>query len=370
MKIETRAIHVPKRRTDGAIAAPLQLSTTYEHGPANDALFPNAYIRDGNPNVNDLQGRLTSLEAAAGSVVFASGMAAGVAVLQTLKPGAHVLFHKNLYFDFMALANKLMPQWSVTFEQADFTDKQAFEKAMGKRPSLVWFETPSNPQLEVIDIQAVSDAAHAVGAKVLLDSTFAPPTIQQSIEHGVDFVLHSLTKFMGGHSDIQGGSISFARDEGLFDELAHIRRVTGGVLSPFNAWMVSRGLQTLACRMDRHCENALAVAQAMESHPKVSRVRYPFLENDPGYEIAQKQMTAGGGVVSIEIKGGREAALDVASKVKLFTNATSLGGVESLIEHRASVEGDATSTPEALLRLSIGLEAATDLIDDLSAALK
>lgn len=370
MKIETRAIHVPQRRTDGGIAAPIQLSTTFEHGPANEALFPNAYIRDGNPNVNDLQTRLTSLEGAAGSVVFASGMAAGVAVLQTLSPGSHVLFHENLYFDFMALANKLMPQWGVTFEQVDFTDTQAFEQAMGKGPTLVWFETPSNPQLEVIDIQAVSQAARAVGAKVLIDSTFAPPTIQRPLDIGVDFVLHSLTKYMGGHSDIQGGSISFNGDEGLFNELAHIRRITGSVLSPFNAWLVSRGLQTLACRVDGHCANALAIAQALETHPKVSRVRYPFLESDPGFDIARRQMTAGGGVVSIEIKGGRDAALDVASKVKLFTNATSLGGVESLIEHRSSVEGDATSTPEALLRLSVGLEAASDLIDDLLQALE
>ena len=369
MKIETRAIHIPQRRMEGGIAAPIQLSTTFEHGPANEALFPNAYIRDGNPNVNDLEARLSSLENAAGSVVFASGMAAGVAVLQMLEPGSHVLFHENLYFDFMTLAKKLMPQWDVTFEQVNFTDRQAFQRAIEKRPTLVWFETPSNPQLEVIDINAVADASHAVGAKVLIDSTFAPPTIQRPLDIGVDFVLHSLTKYMGGHSDIQGGSISFAKDAGLYDELTHIRRITGGVLSPFNAWMVSRGLQTLACRVDRHCANALELATTLETHPKISRVRYPLLPNDPGYDIAARQMTAGGGVVSIEVSGGRSAALDVASKVGLFTNATSLGGVESLIEHRSSVEGKATSTPEALLRLSVGLEAASDLIEDLLQAL-
>lgn len=369
MEIETVAIHVPRGRRDGAIAPPINLSTTFEHGPANEALCAHEYIRDGNPNVDDLQTRLSRMDNAAGCVAFASGMAAGSALIQTLKPGSRILFHNNIYFDVLALAGKLMPNWGIEFEQKDLTDRKALQSGLEKKPALVWFETPSNPQLDVIDIKAVSDAARSVGAKVLVDSTFAPPVIQRPLDLGADFVLHSLTKYMGGHSDIQGGSISFAKDNGLFGELTHIRRITGGVLSPFNAWMVSRGIQTLACRVERHCANALAVARALAARPEVSRVRYPLLKSDPGYDIASRQMSAGGGMVSVEFKGGRTAALNVASKVKLFTNATSLGGVESLIEHRASVEGTATSTPDSLLRLSIGLEAPQDLINDLISAL-
>ncbi len=370
MKIETAAIHIPNRRVSGSIAPPIQLSTTFEHGPANESLHDHGYIRDGNPNVDDLQTRLATLENATGCVAFASGMAAGVALLQTLEPGSRVVFHKDLYFDFIALARKLMPQWGLEFEQIDLNDMHALSQALEKRPALIWFETPSNPQLELIDMRIISDLAHNMGAKICIDSTFAPPVIRRPIDHGADYVLHSLTKYMGGHSDIQGGSLSFAKDEGILEDLLHIRRITGSVLSPFNAWMVSRGIQTLACRVDRHCDNALVVAQALHSHSEINRVYYPFLRSDPGFEIANRQMNAGGGVVSIEFRRGREAALTAASKVQLFANATSLGGVESLVEHRASVEGAATTTPDSLLRLSIGLEAAEDLIDDLISAIE
>ena len=369
MKLDTIAIHVPRSRREGSIAPPINLSTTFEHGPANEPLFAHEYVRDGNPNVDDLEARLASLEGAAGSVAFASGMAAGSALLQTLPAGSRVLFHKDLYFDFGALATTLLPQWGIVAERADLTDADALHRALERKPSLIWFETPSNPMIDVIDIEAISAAARLIGAKVIVDSTFAPPFVQRPIDLGANFVLHSLTKYMGGHSDVQGGSISVAADDGLVDQLLRIRRITGGVLSPFNAWLVSRGLQSLGCRIERHCANALAVAKALETRPEIARVRYPMLESHPGYSIARRQMNAGGGMVSIEVNGGRDAAIAVASKVNLFTNATSLGGVESLIEHRASVEGSATSTPQSLLRLSIGLEAADDLIDDIIKAL-
>lgn len=369
MELETIAIHVPRNSTQGGLAPAINLSTTFEHGPANEPLHSHEYIRDGNPNVDDLQTRLSHLEGAEGSVVFASGMGAGAALLQTLQPGSRVLFHKDLYFDFGALGRELMPRWGLEVERADLTNGLELEQALSRKPALVWFETPSNPMLDVIDIQAVSNAAHSIGAKVLIDSTFAPPVIQRPLDLGADFVLHSLTKYMGGHSDVQGGSISVAKDEGLIGKLTHLRRVTGGVLSPFNAWLVSRGLQTLSCRLEKHSANALAVAQALEAHPSVSRVRFPHLPSHPQYEIARRQMKSGSGMMSVEFSGGREAAIKVASKVKLFTNATSLGGVESLVEHRASVEGAATSTPDSLLRFSVGLEASEDLIDDLAAAM-
>jgi cystathionine gamma-synthase len=369
MDLATRAIHHPARRIDGAIVPPIQLSTTFEHGPANESLCDHEYIRDGNPNVDDLQTRLASIENAAGSVVFSSGMAAGVAVLQSLDPGSRILFHDGIYFDFADLAENKLSHWGLEVERVDFSDQEAFQTAIDRKPSLVWFESPTNPLLTVLDIEAISKAAHSVGAKVLVDSTFAPPAIQRPLDSGADFVLHSLTKYMGGHSDIQGGSISFAKQAECFESLVHIRRLTGGVLSPFNAWMVSRGIQTLDCRMERHCANAYAIASMLDTHPKIDRVRYPFLESDPGYGIAKKQMSAGGGMISVDVRGGRKAAIDVASKVKLFRNATSLGGVESLIEHRASVEGPDSQTPASLLRMSIGLESATDLIADLEQAL-
>ncbi len=370
MEFETAAIHVPHARSGGAIAAPIVLSTTFEHGPANERIHAHEYIRDGNPNVDQLEARLSHLEGAAGCVAFASGMSAGAALLQTLRPGSRILFHKDLYFDFASLAKALLPQWGLEVLTADFNDDAAFRNALEKRPSLVWFETPSNPCLEIIDIRKVAEAAHSVGARALVGSTFAPPLIQRPHDLGADFVLHSLTKYMGGHSDVQGGSISYAKGADIGSELLRVRRICGAVLSPFNAWLIGRGIQTLSCRLARHCENAAAIADALSRHPKVSRVRYPFLESDAGYEIAKRQMRAGGGMVSVEINGGRETAIAVASRVRLFVNATSLGGVESLIEHRASVEGPATSTPASLLRLSVGLEAVSDLLDDLLQALQ
>ncbi len=370
MKPETAAIHVANARRDGAIAPPIHLSTTFEHGPANERIHAHQYVREANPCVDDLEARLAHLEGAAGAVAFASGMAAATAMLQALPMGSRILFHKDIYFDVTSLVRSVLSERGLEFHFTDLADRSSMDDAMANRPSLVWFETPSNPKLDIIDIEAVVRAAHSNGAKVLVDSTFAPPLIQRPMDFGADIVLHSLTKYMGGHSDTQGGSVSIAHDEELRDKLLSLRRLTGAVLSPFNAWMVSRGVQTLPCRLARHCENASAVAHALLRHPKVARVRYPFLENSEGVGTAKRQMKAGGGMVSFDVKGGRDAALAVASRVKLFINATSLGGVESLIEHRASAEGPGTLCPDSLLRLSVGLEAASDLIDDLNQALQ
>lgn len=369
MRDETKAIHLGARRTDGSIAPAIQLSTTFEHGPAGEHLHGFEYIRDGNPNVDDLEARLAGLENADGAVAFGSGMSAGVAVLSRLKPGSRILFHKNLYFDVRALAQKILPNWGLQCVSVDLSDLAQRQRAYADGVDLVWFETPSNPLIDVLDIQMISDEARALGAAVLVDGTFATPVVQKPLAHGATYVLHSLTKYMGGHSDVQGGAIAFRGDADVKAGLVEARRLMGGVLSPFNAWLISRGLQTLYCRVEKHCANASIVAKALNQHEKVKRVRYPFLEGHPSFEIAKSQMSLGGGMLSFEVVGGRKAAIEVASRVKIFVNATSLGGVESLIEHRASVEGLNTTTPSSLLRLSVGLEHPDDLVSDLMDAL-
>jgi cystathionine gamma-synthase len=365
---ETKAIHIPTRRTNGSIAPSIELSTTFEHGPAGEHLHGFEYIRDNNPNVSDLEARLAAVEHADGAVAFGSGMAAGAAILSRLAPGSRVLFHKDLYFDFRKLAERILPNWGLHCESIDLTDASARSQAFAQGVDLVWFETPSNPSIDVLDIQAICQEAKAVNAEVLVDGTFATPVVQRPLELGADYVLHSLTKYMGGHSDVQGGAIAYKGGASVRDELAEKRRLTGGVLSPFNAWLISRGLQTLYCRMDRHCANAQLIAEALDGVSGVARVRYPWLPSHPSYAIARKQMSSGGAMISIELEGGRDAAIRLASSVKLFVNATSLGGVESLIEHRASVEGPESTTSPGLLRLSIGLENPGDLIEDLRAA--
>ncbi len=369
MHNETKAIHIPRRRILGSIAPPIQLSTTFEHGPAGERLHGYEYIRGGSPNVDDLQTRLAAIEGADGAVAFASGMAAGAAILSRLPPNARVVFHKDVYFDFRTLAQKVLPNWGLSCESIDLSDPAARERSFTDGVDLVWFETPSNPRIEVLDIEAISHEAKANGATVLVDGTFATPVLQRPLDLGANYVLHSLTKYMGGHSDVQGGAIAYRGEQALAEGLLETRRLTGGVLAPFNAWLISRGLQTLHCRMERHCSNAQTVAEALEALDGVDSVRYPHLPSHPSYEIAKRQMSAGGAMISFEVKGGKEAAIKVASKLKLFLNASSLGGVESLIEHRASSEGPKSTAPEGLLRMSIGLENPLDLINDLRTAL-
>ena len=368
MHDETKAIHIPTRRVNGSIAPPIELSTTFEHGPAGEHLHGFEYIRTNNPNVSDLEARLAAIEGADGAVAFASGMAAGAALLSRLAPGSRVLFHNDLYFDFRRLAESVLPNWGLRCESVDLTDEAARSRAFGNGADLVWFETPSNPSIDVLDIATICREAKAAGAEVLVDGTFATPVVQRPLELGADYVLHSLTKYMGGHSDVQGGAVAYRGSASIADELTEKRRLTGGVLSPFNAWLISRGLQTLYCRMERHCANAQRVAEALVGKGEITRVRYPWLPDHPSYDIARLQMSSGGAMISIEVEGGKEAAIRVASGVKLFVNATSLGGVESLIEHRASVEGPASTTSPGLLRLSIGLENPDDLIEDLRSA--
>lgn len=369
MKPETTAIHVPTERSDGGVAEALQLSTTFEHGPGNELIHGFLYVRHGNPNVTNLETRLAALEGGSDAVAFGSGIAAGIALMNTLPTGSTIIFHDTIYFDFLNFARTNMKNWGLKPKIIDCRDEKALRAALADGAALVWFETPTNPTIDIIDIRAVAAIASEHGAKTLVDGTFATPALQKPLDLGVDYVLHSLTKYMGGHSDVQGGAIVVRDDATTVAALDRIRKLTGGVLAPFNAWLISRGLHTMHCRMEKHCSNALAIAEMLESNPAVERVRYPFLPSNPDVKIAKTQMSSGGGMLAFDVKGGFDAALNVASRLRLILNATSLGGTESLMEHRKSLEGDATTTPDNLLRLSVGLEHVDDLIADLQAAL-
>jgi cystathionine gamma-synthase len=289
--------------------------------------------------------------------------------MASLRPGAEILIHRDSYYDTRTVAAELMAPLGIRHKIVDLRDEAALEDMLSGDTAMIWVETPSNPRLDILDIASLADRAHSVGAALAVDGTFATPAIQRPLELGADVVMHSMTKFMGGHSDIQGGALILRDDPELADRLRHHRTLSGGVLSPFNAWLIARGLQTLDCRMERHSANAMIIAEMLDRHPAVERTNYPFLDSAPAVELARRQMRSGGGMLSFELQGGRDAALDVASRVRLFVNATSLGGVESLIEHRASIEGANSMSPDNLLRVSVGLEDPEDLVADLEAAL-
>ncbi|HZP67551.1 MAG TPA: PLP-dependent transferase [Rudaea sp.] len=371
MHPETLFVHAgaePDAAT-GAVVPPLHLATTFKHGPAGERVASYEYVREGNPNQTQLEDAIAVLENGAGALAFASGMAAISALLDSLAPGSHLVYPRDCYTGLRVLANEFLVQRGITATAADTGDATAVRAAMTPQTRLVWLETPSNPQLRVSDISAVAEIARAHGALVACDNTFATPLLQQPLALGADIVMHSTTKYFGGHSDVLGGALVFAQRDALFDAVAHRRHVTGGVLAPFNAWLTLRGLRSLPARMAWHCRNARAVAEFLAAHPRVEAVNWPGLPNHPNHAVAARQMRDFGGMLSVRIQGGREGALGVAAKVKLFTNATSLGGCESLIEHRASVEGPNPVSPPNLLRLSVGLEHAEDLVTDLAQAL-
>ncbi len=371
MRFETLSVRAgaePDTAT-GAVAPPIHLSTTFEHGPAAERLHGYMYVREHNPTQARLEVALAAVEAGAAALAFGSGMAAGAACLQALRSGAHVVMQDDVYYDFRTLACEYLPRWGCTVTLADLGDVANLRAALRPETRLVWAETPSNPLLKVVDIAALAALTHAHGARLLVDSTFATPALQRPFEHGADLVLHSTTKYLGGHSDVQGGALITRVVDEDWAAIERARRLLGAVASPFNSWLVLRGLRSLACRVERHSANALALAQALATHPHVAAVHYPGLPSHPGHATASRQMRAFGGMLSVQVRGGRARALEVAGRVGLFLNATSLGGTESLLEHRASSEGPTSTTPEDLLRLSVGLEHADDLIADLMQAL-
>ena len=370
MKFETKAIHAGMQVDEetGAIAPPLHLSTTFLRSEEGEASRGYSYVRDANPTQDRLEEALSAIDGGAAALAFGSGMAAGAALLQTLPRGAHVILPDDCYYGYRELADDYFARWGLAFEFVAMEDLEAVRRAMRAETQVVWAESPSNPLMKVVDLAALAALAHEGGARLVVDGTFATPALQRPIELGADVVLQATTKYLGGHSDVQGGALVFRERDAWYDETLHVRKLVGGVASPFNSWLVLRGIRTLAARMRVHSENAMAVARFLSE--RVERVFYPGLESHPGHEIARRQMSAFGGMLSFLVRGGRSEALAVAARTRLFVRATSLGGVESLIEHRNSSEGPGSRTAENLLRVSVGLEHPEDLIGDLRQALE
>jgi cystathionine gamma-synthase len=371
MQIETLAVHAGRQvdPTTGAIAPPIQLSTTFER--AVDGSYPQGYIytRTGNPNRTALEQCLAALEGGTVAAAFASGSAATMSIFQALTPGDHVIAPQDAYTGTTTLLKTMFVPWGLSVTFVDMTDSAQVKQALQPNTRLVWIETPSNPMLRVTDIRKVADLAHQVGAVCVCDNTWATPVLQQPLQQGADLVIHATTKYLSGHSDVLGGAVVAQAESEFFAKVRHIQTTGGAVAAPFDCWLTLRGIQTLPWRMQAHSHHAMQIARFLDQHPAVEAVHYPGLETHSGYAIATQQMRNFGGMLSFQVKGGQQQAFAVAAKMQLFTRATSLGGVESLIEHRASVEGADTKTPENLLRVSVGLENLDDLIADLEQAI-
>jgi cystathionine gamma-synthase len=371
MKIETLAVHAGHAvdPSTGAVTPPLVLSTTFERQA--DGAYPHGYIyiRSNNPNREALEKCLCALEGGGAAAAFGSGSAATMAVFQALAPGDHVILPSDVYYGTVKLLQDAFVPWGVEMSLVDMTDPTQVQRAVRPRTKVVWVETPSNPLLKITDIAQIAEIAHRAGAYCVCDNTWASPILQRPFEHGTDFIVHATTKYLGGHSDVLGGAVIARTNDEFYQRVKKIQTFGGAVPSPFDCWLILRGIRTLPYRMRAHSENALKVATFLRQHPAVEVVHYPGLEEHPGHVIASRQMSLYGGMLSFQTRGGRERAMAVASRVRIITRATSLGGTETLIEHRASVEGTGTRTPENLLRMSIGLENAEDLIEDLAQAL-
>jgi len=372
MNFETLAVHGGGQHDEetGAIAPPLHLSTTFARGADGAPLHGFGYIRDSNPTGDRCEKLLALMEGGERALTFASGLAAGAAFFQALPAGTHVVLQEDCYFGFLEMAKDFFPRWGLRYTAVDMKDLEVVQKAITPDTKVIWAETPSNPLMSIVDLEAIVGIGASAGALVAVDNTFASPALQRPLSLGAGVVMHSTTKYIGGHSDVQGGALIFSEESDLFTETAHVRKIIGGVASPFNSWLVMRGARSLSARMRMHCSNAMSIATALAAHPRVTAVHYPGLESSEGHEIAKRQMAGGfGGMLSFRIEGTGADALAVVSKTKLFTSATSLGGVESLIEHRRTSEGPKSVTPANLIRLSVGLEHPDDLIADLGQAL-
>ncbi|WP_417474541.1 trans-sulfuration enzyme family protein [Luteimonas mephitis] len=372
MRFETLAIHAGGEAdaATGAVTPPIHLSTTFRHGPAAERVAGYEYQREGNPTNDRLREAVAAMEGGATALTFASGMAAASNLLESLPAGARVAIPDDCYTGVRMLASEFLPARGITVDVFDMADLEAVRAACERGLDLLWVETPSNPLMKVSDIAALAALAHAHGALLLCDNTFASPALQQPLALGADIVMHSTTKYFGGHSDVLGGALAFARADEAFQRVAHRLHVTGAVLAPFSAWLTLRGCRSLPARMAMHCANARRIAEFLAAQPEVKQVNYPGLAAHPGHAVAKKQMRDFGGMLSVRLRGGRDAALAMTGALRLFTNATSLGGCESLVEHRASVEGDHPTSPQDLLRISVGLEHPDDLVADLEQALR
>lgn len=370
--LETLAIHAgggPDEST-GAVTPPIHLSTTFERSPAGDYPHGYVYTRSGNPNREALERTLAALEGGASAAAFASGSAAAsVALRSMLTPGDRLLVPDDMYHGIRKLIQRVLEPWGVGVTRVDMTSEEQVAAALADGPRLVWIETPSNPLLKITDVATVARLAHEAGARVICDATWTPARLLPAFDLGADVLLLATTKYLAGHSDVLGGALILPQEGELLDRIRLLQQSEGAVPSPFDCWLTLRGIKTLPYRMRGHLENAGLVATFLAGHQRVSRVHYPGLPTHPGHDVARRQMQGFGGMLSFQVQGGEQAAMALTAKVRLITRATSLGGVESLIEHRASVEGPDSLTPGDLLRLSVGLEHPDDIIADLQQAL-
>jgi cystathionine gamma-synthase len=370
MKIETVAVHAGHTvdPATGAVVAPIHLSTTFERDVDGAYSRGFMYTRNDNPNRRALEQAVAALEGGVEACAFASGSGAAMSIFQALAQGDHVLAHVDAYYGTSRILHEILMPWGLEADFVDMSNLAAVKKALRPNTRLAWVETPSNPLLKIVDLAPLAKIVHEAGVLCVCDNTWAP-ILQRPFELGADLILHSTTKYFGGHCDVLGGIVIAREKSDFFRRVRTIQYSGGAVPSPFDCWLILRGMRTLPWRMRAHSENGAKVAGFLAQHRQVERVHYPGLRSHPSHEIAAKQMSMFGGMLSFEVKGGRDAALALAANTKIFIRATSLGGVESLIEHRASIEGPGTTSAEGLLRLSIGLENADDLIDDLDQAL-
>jgi len=370
-KIETQAVHAGRRidSSTGAVTLPIHLSTTFERTPDGKYPLGFSYAREGNPTRQSLEECLAVLEGGKDALAFSSGMAVATALLQGLEPGDHIIAPDDCYYGLRQVIGSVFVKWPLDVTYVDMTNLNALRAAVRPATRLVLIETPSNPLMKIVDLVAVARLAREANAISVCDGTFTTPVVQRPLNLGVDMVWHSTTKYMGGHSDMVGGALVTRYDNYLFERARKSLMFGGMAPSAFDCWLALRGLSTLPWRMRAHSANAQAVAEFLQRHPAVERVYYPGLPEHPGHDIAKQQMLGWGGMLSLQIHGDLEAAMAVTGRVELFTRATRLGGPHSLIEHRASIEGSNTRTPQNLLRMSIGLENSDDLIADLKQAL-
>ena len=372
----TRAIHAgqPADPQTGAVNVPIYASSTFAQDGVGGMRGGYEYARTGNPTRTALEANLASLESGAHGRAFSSGMAATDTALRSmLRPGDHLVIPDDAYGGTFRLIDKVFTQWGIEYTPVAVNDVDAVRAAFRSTTRVLWIETPTNPLLNIGDVEALAGVAHEAGVRFVVDNTFASPYLQQPLLLGADVVLHSTTKYLGGHSDVVGGAL-VTNDEQLHADFGFLQNGAGGVPGPFDAYLTMRGTKTLAVRMEQHCTNAEAVVDLLVGHPKVSAVLYPGLPGHPGHEAAARQMRRFGGMVSVRLAGGRDAALELCSRTEIFTLAESLGGIESLIEHpgamtHASTAGSVLEVPDDLVRLSVGIEDTADLVADLEQAL-
>jgi len=373
MKIETRAVHAGRHIDPAtrAVTMPIHLSTTFERSPEGEYPQGFSYSREGNPTRSALEECLADLEGGKEALVYSSGLAVAAAVVQGLEPGDHIIAPDDVYWGLRKVIGDVFGRWGLETSYVDMTRPDEVRAAMRSNTMLIWTETPSNPLMKITDLAAIAKIGRQGSPSLVTvcDGTFATPVLQRPLDCGIDMVCHSTTKYIGGHSDVVGGALITRHDNYLFERARRSQIYGGAVPSPFDCWLTLRGIDTLPYRVRAHSENAMRLACWLKSHPAVAAVHYPGLPDHPGHPVAETQMEGFGGMLSFQVHGGREDAMRVAARCGLFIRATSLGGAHSLIEHRASVEGPESRTPQNLLRVSVGLEHADDLIADLKQAL-